>query len=340
MLKYILKYIFRIIMLSIILLVVIWGILLIKNELKTYIHETAEMKYESALTKKATHALNILIPSKQFKIITTVRFRKTIETLSQYTQEPKLINRTKEYSSNTETNSSKAYQLETKSNPLRLPGMKYVISSTKRYTLKEENALNNKGLQNYRSNMSEQQLYFNEQRSNVAYRNNVVSFIRLFVIVDPSVFKTTQRSKNEIRRYLKDSIPFNFTRGDKLVIKIHSVSRSHSFIEAAYQRLKEIKKEIKEIWPRIKPFVMGMLFFGAGVLILYGIYKLSRFFYLKRVANKEREAQKKADEVMKSDQQDAQKTPEYYQKTATRLISEQPKETAKILEGWLRSTHE
>ena len=157
--------------------------------------------------------MGVLIPSKQLKVITTVRFRDTIETLSQYTKDPKKIKQTKNHTSKIEkTGKPTKYNIKKQASPLHC--LEWVISCRRQNGINSKNAEKAEiNTENHTFSHSEQQVYFNEQHSNVAYRDNAVTFIRLFVIIDPAVLKKNILTQDIIRRYLKDSIPFNFTRG-------------------------------------------------------------------------------------------------------------------------------
>ena len=333
MIKFLLNYIFRIVVLSIIVLAVIWSILLIKNELKIYIHETDETKYESALTKKAIQTLGVLIPSKQFKVITTVRFRDTVETLSQHTKDPKKIKRTKNHTSNIEkTGKPTKYDIEKQVSPLALPGMDNIMSSTKRYKLKKNAEKAEKNTENHTSSQSEQHIYFNEQHSNLAYRDNAVTFIRLFVIIDPAVLKKNTLTQDIIRRYLKDSIPFNFTRGDKLVIKTHPLSKTMTFIETLSHTL----KKLIPLWKKAKPILTVISLILLISFILYFIAKLILFLNKRDKEKKQKELAQKSNQT-KEKESEIEEGPIDYQKKTIDLITEHPKNTAQVLQGWLKN---
>ena len=333
MIKFLLNYLFRIVVLSIIVLAVIWSILLIKNELKTYVHETVETKYESALTKKAIETLGVLIPSKQFKVITTVRFRDTIETLSQYTKDPKKIKQTKNHTSTIEkTGKPTKYNIEKKASPLTLPGMGNIMSSTKRYKLKKNAEKAEINTENHTFSHSEQQVYFNEQHSNVAYRDNAVTFIRLFVIIDPTVLKKNILTQDIIRRYLKDSIPFSFTRGDKLVIKMHSLPKTMTFIETLSHTL----KKLIPLWKKVKPILIVISLILLIGFIGYYIAKLILFFNKRDKEKKQKKLAEKSNQI-KEKESEIEEGPIDYQKRATDLITEHPKDTAQIIQRWLKN---
>ena len=318
-----------------VLFVVIWCALLIQDELQRYVHETPEMKYESSLTKKSTDALSILIPSKQFKIITTVRFRKTIETLAQSTREPKLVDTTYGHNFTKElTDSPQGYELKTKSNSVELPGMNNLISSTKRYELQQKNDEINKRVKQDNVKGSRQQLYFNHSESTVAYRDNVVAFIRLFVIVDPFVFKATNITENEIRGYLKDSVPFNFTRGDKLIIKQQSIQGSLTFLQKFYEFVAFIAIYLVSFFKKILPWLIGIILLVIGLIVFFQLQK-----WLKNRTKSQAIHDNDGDiaaEGMKMNEE----SPEYYQKKIKGLLDERSKDMARVLQRWLITNNE
>jgi flagellar biosynthesis/type III secretory pathway M-ring protein FliF/YscJ len=346
MLKTIIHHSYKILSLGIFVCVIVWSISLIKTEVQQYIDHTPEMKYESALTKKSVAALKILIPSEQFKIITTVRFRNTIETFSQVTKDPQITN-TQSYSSQKKQhNKNNEFQnVVTQVTPVSLPGMKELISETKKYKLVNSTPNASHYAQSVELEHQNQNVYFNHSQSNVAYKDHVVTFIRLFVIIDPDVLPQFNLTENEIRRHLKDTVPFNFTRGDKLIIKLHAVAPPLSFID-------------KLTAFSTRTYMLMGLYFSAIklpllILILFsGILLLAKYL-INRQESRLNSASTKEDPIkdnIEGTPQDTrlnkhqlfsndQRTPEFYQKEIKSLIHERTEEVAQILQNWLISNN-
>ena len=343
------KSIIKVVITFAIFLLIIWVFNHANDTMREMFFSTKEKSYETQITTKAKQLLDVLFKSDQYLIFTSVKFRDKTEKIQQSVKSPKEIDHTDVKSTVLESKKEpKKQSLKVeKGETIDLPGMEDLFSSTNRYVMQEEKVVEEMFSESEKVEQTSKQIYFNEKTIEVSYNKSSIDYIRVTIYIDPLLLTKVNLNELEVRSYLIDVLPLDFSRGDEIVVRAFEVNLEETFLQKIETLLVErvftpIYNFIQAVSSWFNKYWETLVMIVSGVIGALAIYFLGRF--ISRVLARRKQRKDELKQKEKEEEQNARladepvtlpEVPDDYVKGVLVAVKNNEKEASEVLNYWM-----
>ncbi|MAH81355.1 MAG: hypothetical protein CMP39_06775 [Rickettsiales bacterium] len=349
------KYVVNVTIVVAVFILVIWILNLAHNGIREMFFSTKETNYETQLVQKATHLLDIILPSDKYLVFASVKFRDKVEKIQQHVKDPKELDEIKSSSMSREMIAApkiKKMVMEAEES-IQLPGMEALVTTANRFSIQDDYGKEEKTTESQTHQETAKSFYFDEKKIEVSYDNTSISNIKVTVLVDPAVITENELSVEGLQATLLDVLPLDLERGDLLSVKTQAIELKPTFFENVYQISQIVYEYVVEYlvnpvvfalnqlakyWQLIATIIGIMVAIPVVKYLFENLIKLIKYVNTVRKENQaKRDAAQKAEEAQNAIpvNVDSKGVPESYPSGVIDAVKTKKKESVEVLKYWM-----